>query len=78
VDAERGARRPRQLDTQQRRLFIIAIDDATIESDPKAIKSVKEIAYGIVNRLGPSDLASWRSRATTATRRISRPIVRDC
>jgi len=45
-------------DAQQRRLFIIAIDDATIENDPKAVKSVKEIARGIVNRLGPSDLAS--------------------
>jgi VWFA-related protein len=45
-------------DAQQRRLFIIAIDDATIENDPKAIKSVKDIARGVVNRLGPADLAS--------------------
>jgi len=45
-------------DAQQRRLFIIAIDDATIENDPKAIKSVKDIARGVVDRLGPADLAS--------------------
>lgn len=44
--------------SQQRRLFIIAIDDATIENDVAAIKSVKDIATGIVNRLGPADVAS--------------------
>lgn len=45
-------------DTQQRRLFIIALDDATIENDPKAIKSAKDIARGVVDRMGPSDVAS--------------------
>jgi len=45
-------------DSQQRRLFIIALDDATIENDPKAIESAKNIARGVVNRMGPSDVAS--------------------
>jgi hypothetical protein len=64
-------------DTQQRRLFIIAIDDATIENDPKAIKSVKDIARGVVDRLGPADVASVSfTPGTIVTRRISRPIAR--
>ena len=46
------------VDMQQRRLLILAIDDATIENDVKAIKSVKEIAHSVVNRLGPTDLMS--------------------
>lgn len=45
-------------DMQQRRLLILAIDDATIENDVKAIKSVKEIAHSVVKRLGPTDLMS--------------------
>lgn len=45
-------------DVQQRRLFVLAIDDATIENNPFAIKSVKTIARSVVDRLGPSDLAS--------------------
>jgi VWFA-related protein len=45
-------------DMQQRRLFILAIDDATIQNDSNAIKGVKDIARGVVNRLGPTDLMS--------------------
>lgn len=43
---------------QQRRLFVLAIDDATIENNPFAIKSVKAIGHSVVDRLGPSDLVS--------------------
>ena len=43
-------------DMQQRRLFILAIDDATIENDVLAIKKVKEIAKSVVEKLGPNDL----------------------
>ena len=43
---------------QQRRLFIIAIDDATIENNPAALKGVKDIARKVVDRLGPADVAS--------------------
>ena len=45
-------------DMQQRRLFILAIDDATVENDPNAIKGVKDIAKKVVDRLGPTDLMS--------------------
>ncbi|HEX5070693.1 MAG TPA: VWA domain-containing protein [Vicinamibacterales bacterium] len=45
-------------DAQQRRLFIIALDDATIENEPKAIQAAKDIARGVVDRMGPSDVAS--------------------
>jgi hypothetical protein len=45
-------------DMQQRRLFILAIDDATIEGDVLAIKRVKEIAKSVVDKLGPNDLMS--------------------
>lgn len=45
-------------EVQQRRLFILAIDDATIENDVHAIKAVKDIARSVVGRLGPADLMS--------------------
>ena len=45
-------------DMQQRRLFILAIDDATIQNDVNAIKNVKDIARKVVDRLGPTDLMS--------------------
>ena len=41
-------------EVQQRRLFILAIDDATIENDVKAIKAVKEIARSVIDRLAPA------------------------
>lgn len=46
------------VDMQQRRLFILAIDDATVENDVHAIKGVKDIAKSVVSRLGPTDLMS--------------------
>ena len=45
-------------DLPQRRLFILAIDDATIQNDAAAIKSVKDIARGVIDKLGVADLAS--------------------
>jgi len=45
-------------DLPQRRLFILVIDDATVQNDPFAIKSVKDIARSVIDKLGPSDLAS--------------------
>ena len=41
-----------------RRLFVIVMDDATIQSNPAALKSAKEIAARFIDRLGPSDLAT--------------------
>jgi VWFA-related protein len=45
-------------EVRERRLFVITIDDATIENDPKALKSVREIGRQVIDRLGPADLAS--------------------
>ena len=45
-------------DLPQRRLFILVIDDGTIQNDVAAIKSVKDIARGVINKLGVADLAS--------------------
>lgn len=45
-------------EVQQRRLFILAIDDATIENNVNAIKGVKDIAHSVIDRMGPSDLMS--------------------
>lgn len=41
-----------------RRLFLILIDDAGVEGDVFAIRQVKIAARGIIDRLGPSDLAA--------------------
>lgn len=46
------------LDLRERRLFILAIDDATIQSDQHALKSVKDIARSVLNKFGPADLVS--------------------
>ena len=43
---------------QDRRLFLIIIDDATIQSDTMAIKNVREVAGKVIDRLGPTDLAA--------------------
>jgi VWFA-related protein len=43
---------------QERRLFLIILDDATIQSDLHALKNVREIARTVMDRLGPSDLAA--------------------
>ena len=43
---------------QERRLFMLVLDDAAVQSDPWIAKSVRDSARGIVERLGPGDLAS--------------------
>jgi VWFA-related protein len=43
---------------QDRRLFLILIDDATIQSDLGAQRNVRSIAARVIDRLGPSDLAA--------------------
>lgn len=45
-------------EVKDRRLFLIAIDDATVVPDPYALKNVKEIAHGVIDRLGATDLAA--------------------
>jgi VWFA-related protein len=41
-----------------RRLFLILIDDATIQEDLRAQRNVRSIASRVIDRLGPSDLAA--------------------
>lgn len=43
---------------QDRRLFLIIMDDATIQGDVRAIAKAREIAHRVIDRLGPSDLAA--------------------
>jgi VWFA-related protein len=43
---------------QDRRLFLILIDDATIQADLAAQRNVRSIAARVIDRLGPSDLAA--------------------
>ncbi len=43
---------------QERRLFLIIIDDAVVEASPFAMQNVKKAARGVIDRLGPSDLAA--------------------
>jgi VWFA-related protein len=43
---------------EERRLFLILLDDSTIQGDPRAIKNVREIARKVIDELGPSDLAA--------------------
>ena len=45
-------------ENQDRRLTVIVMDDMTIPFDPQMVKSAKEIARKVVNRLGPADLAA--------------------
>jgi VWFA-related protein len=42
----------------ERRLFLIIIDDSAIQADPFSMKNVKEIGRKVIDRLGPSDLAA--------------------
>ena len=44
--------------TPDSRLFVILLDDAMIPFDPFAIKSAKQIAREVIDRLGPNDLAA--------------------
>lgn len=43
---------------EERRLFLLILDDAMIQSDVGAIKNVRDIARKVIDRLGPSDLAA--------------------
>jgi len=40
------------------RLFVLVMDDAMIPQEPFAIKSAKEIARNIIDKLGPNDLTA--------------------
>ena len=44
-------------DVQERRLFLLIMDDATIQASPRAISAAKDIARKVIDGLGPSDLA---------------------
>jgi VWFA-related protein len=41
-----------------RRVFVLLLDDATLPGDPNMVRGVKQAAHALVNRLGPTDLAS--------------------
>ncbi|HYN06349.1 MAG TPA: VWA domain-containing protein [Vicinamibacterales bacterium] len=43
---------------QDRRLFLIIIDDATIQADLRAQQNIRTISTRMIDRLGPSDLAA--------------------
>ena len=43
---------------QDRRLFLILMDDMTIQGDVKALATAREIGREVIARLGPSDLAA--------------------
>jgi VWFA-related protein len=43
---------------EERRLFLLILDDATIQSDVHAVNNVRDIARRVIDRLGPSDLAA--------------------
>lgn len=43
---------------QERRLFLIIMDDVTIQSNGQAITRARDIARGVIDKLGPSDLAA--------------------
>jgi VWFA-related protein len=43
---------------EERRLFLIVLDDATLQGDPRLLKNGKDIARKVIDRLDPSDLAA--------------------
>ena len=43
---------------QERRLFLIVIDDAMIQEDLRAQQNIRAISSKVIDRLGPSDLAA--------------------
>jgi len=45
-------------DINERRLFLIVIDDATVQLDLRAMTNVRAISRTFIERLGPSDLAA--------------------
>jgi VWFA-related protein len=40
------------------RLFVILMDDATTPTDPGMVATAKKVAHGIIDQMGPSDLAA--------------------
>lgn len=45
-------------ETDERRLFAIVIDDATVQAVPNTLQNVKKIAHSVIDKLGPQDLAT--------------------
>ena len=43
---------------EERRLFLLLLDDATVQGDPRVVRNGQEIARKVIDRLGPSDLAA--------------------
>ncbi|MEX2661739.1 MAG: VWA domain-containing protein [Vicinamibacterales bacterium] len=43
---------------EERRLFLLIIDDAMIQADVEALRNTKDIARKVIDRMGPSDLAA--------------------
>jgi VWFA-related protein len=43
---------------QERRLFLIVMDDVTIQANVEALNSARQIARQVIERFGPSDLAA--------------------
>ena len=43
---------------REHRLVLIVMDDATIPFDPRAMRRAREVGRGVVDRLGPTDLAA--------------------
>ncbi len=43
---------------QERRLFLIVMDDATLQGDQRAVANARDVARRFVEHLGPSDLAA--------------------
>jgi VWFA-related protein len=43
---------------QERRLFLIILDDAAVEGDVRVLKNAKDVGRQVIEQLGPSDLAA--------------------
>jgi VWFA-related protein len=48
----------RNADVAERRLIVILMDDAVVPFDPWMVNSARQIARGVIDRLGPDDLAA--------------------
>ena len=45
-------------DVQERRLFLLILDDSTIQASPRAINTAKDVARMVIERFAASDLAA--------------------
>ncbi len=45
-------------DVQERRLFLLILDDSTIQSSPRALNTARDIARNVIDGFGESDLAA--------------------